>query len=107
AVPSTSPCVMMRNIEPGLRANGYAWQLHTRTLHVVSALCVSLTPSFRRNEIIGHQLVKPDCSRFRPTKSVNQRKYGCTYIPSSTLAATNVPAMARSIGSRVMTNLLH
>jgi hypothetical protein len=32
-----------------------------------------LTPSFRRNEIIGHQLVKPDCSRFRPTKSVGDR----------------------------------
>ena len=66
----------------------------------------SLMPSFRRNEIIGHQFVKPDWSRFNPTNSVNQRKYGCTYVPSNTLAATNVPAIARNIGSRVIAKLL-
>ena len=30
------------------------------------------TPSFFRKDIIGHQFVKPDWNRFRPTKAVNR-----------------------------------
>jgi hypothetical protein len=39
---------------------------------------LSGTPLVRRIVIIGHQLVKADCVRFRPTNSVNHRKDGCT-----------------------------
>jgi hypothetical protein len=30
------------------------------------------TPSLRRKGIIGHQLVKPEWKRFKPTKAVNR-----------------------------------
>src|SRR5579863_7526036 len=36
------------------------------------------TPSLRRNVIIGHQFVNPDCNRFRPTKAVKRYQYGLT-----------------------------
>jgi len=34
------------------------------------------TPSLSRMVIIGHQLVKPDWNRLRPTKAVNQSQRG-------------------------------
>lgn len=62
----------------------------------------SRRPSFRRIEIIGHQLVRPDWNRFAPTNSVNQKKSGLTYMPSRTLAMMNVPAIRRSTASSCM-----
>ena len=37
--------------------------------------------------------MNPDCSRLRPTNSVNQRNPACTYIPSSTLADHYLPVV--------------
>jgi len=56
-----------------------------------SSEAFSRTPRRLRKDIIGHQFVNADCMRFRPTNGMNQRKYGCTRIPSNTLAATKAP----------------
>src|SRR5688572_32662813 len=60
-------------------------------------------PLFRRIAIIGHQLVNADWNRFTPTNSVNHRKFAFTYVPSTTLRATNAPAIRRSARSTVTT----
>lgn len=38
----------------------------------------AFTPALRRIVIIGHQLVKPDWNKFKPTKAVNRNQYGLT-----------------------------
>jgi len=36
------------------------------------------TPALRRIVIIGHQFVKADWNKFKPTKAVNRYQYGLT-----------------------------
>jgi hypothetical protein len=45
--------------------------------------------------IIGHQFVKADWNKFRPTKAVNKYQYGLTQYPRAREAVTNAPAIRR------------
>ncbi len=47
---------------------------------------------------MGHQFVKADWNRFRPTKAVNKNQYGFTQYPSARDSRTKNP---RSFGDNV------
>ena len=51
---------------------------------------------------IGHQLVKADWNRFRPTKPVKKSQYGWCSTANDTLAMTATPAASRNPRSMVM-----
>jgi hypothetical protein len=53
----------------------------------------AFTPVFRRMVIIGHQFVKADWSRFKPTKAVNRNQYGFTQYPKMSESRTKAPAI--------------
>jgi hypothetical protein len=50
----------------------------------------------RRNDIIGHQLVKALWKRLRPTNAVKAKNQGLTNQPSASETTTKKPAMALS-----------
>ena len=52
-----------------------------------------MTPALRRMVIIGHQFVKADWNRFRPTKAVKRNQYGLTQYPKAREAMTKAPAV--------------
>jgi hypothetical protein len=54
----------------------------------------AFTPTFRRIVIIGHQFVKADWKRFKPTKAVKRNQYGLTQYPNAREARTKAPAMS-------------
>ena len=53
-------------------------------------------PSLRRMAIIGHQFVRPDWSRFRPTNAVNQYQFSFTHRPKASESNTKNPAIKRN-----------
>lgn len=53
----------------------------------------ALTPALRRMVIIGHQFVKADWNRFRPTNAVKRNQYGLTQYPNANEAVTKTPAI--------------
>jgi hypothetical protein len=63
------------------------------TRHVSSRVYL-LTPSLRRNVIIGHQFVRADWNRFNPTKAVKRYQYALTQYPSAREARMKAPAMS-------------
>jgi hypothetical protein len=50
-------------------------------------------PALRRIVIIGHQFVKADWNKFRPTKPVNKNQYGLTQYPKASESTTKTPAI--------------
>ena len=60
---------------------------------------LSLMPAFLRIHIMGHQLVKADCSKFNPTKAVNHNQLGWTFTASKTLNKIKDPAIPLNIFS--------
>jgi hypothetical protein len=54
----------------------------------------TFTPALRRKVIIGHQFVKADWNRFKPTKAVNRNQYGFTQYASASESKTKAPAIS-------------
>jgi hypothetical protein len=42
---------------------------------------------------MGHQFVKADWNRFKPTNAVNKNQYGLTQYPNARESKTNAPAI--------------
>jgi hypothetical protein len=53
----------------------------------------AFTPALRRIVIIGHQFVKADWKRFRPTKAVNKNQDGLTQYPKASERTMKTPAI--------------
>jgi hypothetical protein len=64
------------------------------------------SPACCRIQTIGHQLVKADCSKFRPANPVSASHHGECNTAKDTLAVITTPAMARNPRSIVMTLFL-
>jgi hypothetical protein len=44
--------------------------------------------------IIGHQFVKADWNRFKPTNAVKRNQYGLTQYPNAREPTTNAPEIS-------------
>ena len=55
---------------------------------------------------IGHQFVKADWNRFKPTKAFNASQYGLCSHANETLASTTIPAIRRNPRSIVISVFL-
>jgi hypothetical protein len=51
---------------------------------------------------IGHQFVKADWNRFKPTNAVNRYQYGLTQYPNASDTTTIVPAIILMYRSTVI-----
>jgi hypothetical protein len=56
--------------------------------------------------IIGHQFVKADWNRLKPTKAVKRNQYGLTQYPKASEPITNAPAISLKERSTFMAFLL-
>lgn len=66
------------------------------------ARVTSCNPSLRRITIAGHQFVRPDWNRFKPTKAVKISHHGLTQWARATDNNTKNPAINRNPRSTVM-----
>ena len=61
---------------------------------LLASSAYAFTPALRRIVIIGHQFVKADWNRFKPTKAVKRNQYGLTQYPNASEARTKAPAIS-------------